>query len=117
MYDTVEKIDTSEWAPKNIINEDVIDITKIHNIHQINIIEGKTIKLPENVLRFNHYNINKKQIEWMKNYFKKDKFEFGRDTSMTKYKKLIDEKCSNKCSSKNNLIKYEKIDKSLCNKF
>ena len=33
-------------------------------------------------LRFNHYNINKKQIEWMKGFFKKDSFLNKKDNSM-----------------------------------
>ena len=117
LYDTIENIDTSTWAPKNIINTSVIDEKNILDIHRINITDGNTITLPENILRFNHYNVNKRQIEWMKGYFKRDNFQYGKDTSMSKYKKIIDEKCLNKCSNKSKLIQYDKIDKSLCHKF
>jgi hypothetical protein len=114
MFDTIEEIDTSEWAFKNIINNDYIDINNISNIHNINITNGKTIKLDEKILRFNHYNINKKQIEWMKTFFNQNNFKSGKDNSMSRYKNIIDNKCSNNCSDKNNFINYNKIDKTLC---
>ena len=114
IYDTIEEIDTSEWGYKNIINNDYIDINNIQHIHNINIIKGKTIKLDQQILRFNHYNINKKQIEWMKTFFNQNNFKSGKDNSMSRYKNIIDNKCSNNCSDKNNFINYAKIDKSLC---
>ena len=62
MHNTIENIDTTQWAPKNIINNKYLDTTKISTIHIIEVKEGKTITLPQNILRFNHYNINNKQI-------------------------------------------------------
>jgi hypothetical protein len=118
MVNTIENINTNEWAYKNIINNSAIDVNNISTIHEIGIKSGKIEKLSQDILRFNHYNINFKQKEWMKNYYKKDTFESGVDNSMSRYKTIIDEKCGNKCSDNNNLINYDKIDNNnLCYTF
>ena len=51
----------------------------------------------------------------MKNNFKRDNdFETGKDDSILRYKDIIMNKCENKCSDKNELINYDKIDNNLC---
>ena len=43
-------------------------------------------------LRFNHYNVNKKQIEWMKGFYNKssgDDFTYGNDNSSLIYSDTI----------------------------
>jgi hypothetical protein len=115
MHNTIENIDTTHWAPKNIVNNKYLDTTKISTIHVIEVKEGKTLTLPQNILRFNHYNINNKQINWMKTYFNRNTdFESGMDNSMSRYKNIIDTKCGDKCSDKNKLINYSKINNELC---
>ncbi len=115
MVNTIENIDTSSWGPKNIIDNSKINIDNIVNIHIINVKEGNTETLPQHILRFNHYNINNKQIKWMKDFYKRtNDFESGIDKSMSRYKNMIDENCKDKCSDKNNMINYQKNNKELC---
>lgn len=67
-----------EWGPKNIIRcKDYISINYIHSIN----VKNKTIVPDKDILRFNHYNLNKKQIKWMKEeYYKNnDAFYFNLD--------------------------------------
>ena len=71
-------IDTSDWSPKNIVRcKDVYHVSYIHDIF----VKTETYTPDINILRFNHYNFNKKQSEWMKGYYKKDNnFEFVLDS-------------------------------------
>jgi hypothetical protein len=114
IVDTIEDINTSGWACKQIIKNSAIDINNIVNMHNINIISGEIITVPEDMFRFNHYNVNAKQLEWMKNYFSTDTFNFTTDNSLQRYKNIIYKECNNKCSNINNIINYNKIDSSLC---
>jgi len=86
--DCIENIDTSSWAPKNIIKNNSIKISDKQWIHNIQT-SGKSYLAPLNECRYNHYNLNKKQFNWMKGFYKKDKFDFGKDTSLSKYKTNI----------------------------
>ena len=80
-------------------------------MHIINITKGNTIQEDINVLRFNHYNVNKKQIEWMKEFFYMDKFDIGKDYTMSNRYKNI----SNMVSlQSNNMIDYNNISEDLC---
>lgn len=113
--DTIEEIDTSGWAPKNIVRNKSINIKDITgNIHHFcnKLLDGDTITIPIDTIRFNHYNVNKKQIEWMKGFYNKDNFVFGTDTTMNRYNSIINRMCNNMCSDKNNIINMELINKS-----
>lgn len=78
----------TEWGSKTIVR--VADYKDISNIHNI-IVSGETEVVDILDFRFNHYNLNKKQLEWMKSYYKrKDDFEInGIDTSMMRYANLF----------------------------
>lgn len=111
-------MDTSGWAPKIIIKNISTNIENISNIHSIENINGKTINAPLDILRFNHYNVNKKQINWMKDFYNKksiNEFEYGYDNSMSRYTNIINSKCNNKCSNKNKFINVNEINKDFNN--
>ena len=110
----IENIDTYSWANKVIIKNSDINLEKIESIHIIEMVRGKNIDVPPDVFRFNHYNVNKKQIDWMKDFYYKnsiDDFEYKQDTSMNRYTNTINNKCNNKCSKSTNFIKYDEITK------
>ena len=44
---------------------------KNNNIHNIKVTKGNVYNVPVNIAWFNHYNLNKKQLEWMKGFYKK----------------------------------------------
>ena len=112
IVDTIDNIDTTDWACKQIIKNDSIDIKNIVNMHNIGILNGKIETLEIDVLRFNHYNVNTKQIDWMKKFYKMNEFNFTTDNSLQKkYKDHINNICGNKCSD---MINYSKIGKELC---
>lgn len=68
-YDCINGIDTSAWAPKCIIHLDKYrDMEHMHAIYVTN----KTITEDINILRFNHYNVNDKLLEWMKGFYNTD---------------------------------------------
>jgi hypothetical protein len=98
-------INTDGWAIKTIIKNNKINISSMNfNIHTIPITTNNIKKINIDDFRFNHYNVNKKQINWMKAYYKKTDFDKGNDTSLLRYKNIIDNKCGNNCSDKNNFI-------------
>ncbi len=110
----IENLDTYGWATKVIIKNSDINLEKIENIHTIEIVRGKSIGVEPDIFRFNHYNVNKKQIDWMKDFYNKeniDEFDYKQDTSMNRYSNIIKEKCNNKCSKTNKFIKYDEIKK------
>ena len=115
---SIENIDTSGWAPKIIIKNNDTNILNISNIHSIENNSGKTFDVPMDILRFNHYNVNKKQINWMKNFYNKESvndFIHGTDNSMSRYINIINTKCNNKCSNKNEFININEINKEYNN--
>ena len=81
-------IDTTNWAPKNIVRcKDVVYVSYIHDI----IVKKETYTPDIHILRFNHYNFNKKQSAWMKGYYKRES-EFildSEDSGMKQYAHLF----------------------------
>jgi hypothetical protein len=77
----------TDWAPKNIVRcRDFLSLENIHVIYT----KKETIVPPTNILRFNHYNLNNKQLEWMKWYYNKNEFKIdGVDHGMCRYKDLF----------------------------
>ena len=103
-------IDTKGWAPKSLCkNSDLSDnnFGGNFNIHSIIVNNKKELLCSEDKLYFNHYNINKKQIEWMKTYFKKTSFKSGKNYDLSKFK---DELFDNK------ILKYRIFNKENVNK-
>ena len=79
----------TEWAPKNIIRcRDFIGLSNIHNINTKN----NTIVAGIDTLRFNHYNVNDKQLAWMKGFYNRSSpFTITDiDDGMKRYKNLFD---------------------------
>lgn len=75
-----------EWAPKNISRTShFIDIENIHSMT----FKAKTIYPDRDILRFNHYNINDKQLLFIKDFYKV-KYNINEiDDSMSRYKFLF----------------------------
>lgn len=100
------KVNTNGWGEKSICkNNDLSDENKggKFNIHNIKVINQKYLKLDDNVLYFNHYNLNNSQYNWMKNYFNKNIFESQKNNDLVKFKeKLYDE----------NILKYRSFNKN-----
>ena len=70
------------------------------------------------ILRFNHYNVNKKQIEWMQGFYNKSSsndFTYGYDDTIKRYSEIIKSKCNDKCSNKNEYINLNEINKEYDN--
>jgi hypothetical protein len=80
----------TEWGPKNIVRcKDFVTCQNIHDIKTRKI----TIVADETILRFNHYNVNEKQLSWMKTFYKtKTTFKInGTDDGMKRYKHLFNQ--------------------------
>ena len=102
--DTIANIDTTNWANKLIVKNKVVEHNINNNIHSINVIKGDTYNVPIDEGWFNHYNVNLKQIEWMKQNFNKDNFDFIKDDSMQKYKYNI---------NNNNFFNQDKLKENI----
>lgn len=99
------------FCNKKSKNDDT-NIENIANIHNILNINGKIIEAPLDTLRFNHYNINKKQIEWMKDFYNKQSindFTYGNDNTMKRYNNIVKIKCNNTCSNNTKFININDI--------
>jgi len=76
----------TEWAPKNIVR--CKDFESLENIHRINV-KNNIIVPDTDILRFNHYNLNEKQFNWMKSFYNRDFDIDGTDDGMVRYKDLF----------------------------
>jgi len=87
-YDCINKEIGFEWAPKNIIRTD--DFIDIQNIHTINV-KNEILYEKSNILRFNHYNVNNKQLEWMKQFYNSENNYYldAKDDGMKIYNHLF----------------------------
>ena len=76
-----------EWAPKNICRiSDFIDLENIHTMF----FKGKTVIPHSDIIRFNHYNTNDKQLKFIVDFYKV-KYEINDiDDGMSRYKFLFD---------------------------
>ncbi|WP_176954543.1 glycosyltransferase family 92 protein [Niabella drilacis] len=71
-------LDTSMWAPKHIIKHENFDTARVMNtwnIHHLPVICGYNTYCDATGknLRFNHYNTNAAQLEWMDSFYKSEK--------------------------------------------
>ena len=121
IYDITNSINinTDGWAPKNICkNSDLSkeQLDKSSPMHNITLKKEITFNASINDLYFNHYNVNKTQIDWMKGFFKKDSFITKKDNSLNNYKdKLYDfNLLSNRKYDKNY---FEILKREHCYKF
>lgn len=94
----INNINTSSWSPKRILKNNLLDVNNVTNIHILNTTKGKLYIFDTNILRFNHYNVNKKQIEWMKGFYKQETFDISTDNSLNRYANIL--------SNLNNYDKY-----------
>ena len=105
-------IDTRQWGFKCIIRNEKMT-RDAPNTHFLTISTKNIISIHEDDLRFNHYNVNLKQLDFMKGYFKKESFEYSKDNSILRYKEYIDKECKNNCSSNNKFINEEKLSNTI----
>lgn len=78
----------TEWGSKDIIRcSDFIDCNNIHRIRT----KHATVIADIDILRFNHYNVNNQQLQWMEGFYKsKTPFTMnGIDDGMKRYTSLI----------------------------
>lgn len=103
----IDGVNTKGWASKHIARNDVIDLDALiamkfgWNMHNIPMKRGIYFDADMEELRFNHYNSNKKLLDWMKGYYHAaEDFQLnGRDDGMKKYWNIIEEKCGKHCAS------------------
>lgn len=81
-YRCIDLYVESWWAPKNIFRpSDFINLTSMHHMD----FKNQTHMIGQNLLRFNHYNVNSKQLDWME-WSMKQKFTLnGIDDGMKRY--------------------------------
>jgi len=93
----------TNWGPKNIIRPNTFrSATNIHNI----LCMGKMVVVNRNIFRFNHYNVNEKQLEWMRSFYKKEFVINGIDEGMKRYSHILVKQVSEKNpSNKSNVTK------------
>ena len=105
IYDCVVNINTNTWGPKNIIKNSALAIKESDIMHTLSINSNNIINVQLDEFRFNHYNVNKKQIEWMRGFYNQDKFDYGIDNSMERYKNILTncEYCGNIMLNRNEL--------------
>jgi hypothetical protein len=101
-------VDTSMWGWKNIIRNDKIT-REGKNTHLIEISTKESMFCKMDDLRYNHFNVNKKQVDYMKSFFKINELNLHKDSSMLKYKEYMDKECKNKCGNYNKYINEEKL--------
>jgi Glycosyltransferase family 92 len=94
IYDCIDGIDTSAWAPKNIVHVDDLILGALESMHTMPV-RGGTVTAEPDAIRFNHYNVNPAQLQWMKGFygttaeFKID----ARDDGMKRYQQRLHDEC------------------------
>jgi len=88
--DIVININVDGWAYKCLYKNSALHPTEDDFfMHDIKMNSGNTYVCDLKELRFNHYNVNNTQINWMKGFLNKDSFEHGKDESMKKFNYLL----------------------------
>lgn len=94
IYEIIDsyELDTRNWACKWILDPKFIK--KINNIHDFEYSKPTLNQPNKNIIKFNHYNHNKSQEEWMINNITsdRDKIKLGliKRKDLSKYKILFD---------------------------
>jgi Glycosyl transferase family 2 len=94
IYDCIEEIDTSAWAPKNIVHVDDLILGALESMHSMPV-RGQTLTAETTAIRFNHYNVNRAQLQWMK-WFYQTTAEFridALDDGMKRYQQRLHKEC------------------------
>jgi len=94
IYDCIEGIDTSAWAPKNIVHVDDLMLESLGSMHVMPV-RGKTVAADTNAIRFNHYNVNPAQLQWMKRFYRTTaEFKINAcDDGMKRYQQRLHDDC------------------------
>ncbi len=94
IYDCIDNLNTENWAPKNIVRPDCVDIGGIRNIHSFSVRKGRWRVLDQSLLRLNHYNVNPTQLRWMEKFFERKGIEINSlDMGMKRYQDYIHTRC------------------------
>lgn len=88
-YECVNRQFGFDWAPKNIFR--CSDYKEINNIHFLYFLHD-TVEIDPSIFRFNHYNVNDKQIAWMNTVYQPGANFYldGVDNGMQRYAFLFD---------------------------
>jgi hypothetical protein len=91
----IDGIDTRNWAPKILLRTEAFDPKADFIVHGIPIMSGTTAYIDIDTLRFNHYNVNEKLLDWMKGFYKTEiPFKLNaKDTSMRRYREEVHDAC------------------------
>ncbi len=94
IYDCIEGVDTSAWAPKNIVHVDDLIPGALESMHSMPV-RGTTLTAETTAIRFNHYNVNPAQLQWMKGFYQTTaEFKLdGRDDGMKRYQQHLRDGC------------------------
>jgi Glycosyl transferase family 2 len=94
IYECIEGIDTSAWAPKNIVRVDSLDLLGVRGMH-IMPARGGTTTAKTDAIRFNHYNVNPAQLRWMRGFYRSTQdFEINAvDDGMKRYRQRLHDEC------------------------
>ena len=94
IYDCIDGIDTSAWAPKNIVHVDSLNLRALESMHNMPV-RGGTSTAETSAIRFNHYNVNPAQLVWMKRFYRTDaEFKIdARDEGMKRYQERLHDAC------------------------
>ena len=70
----IEGINTTRWAPKHLLKNSCFDLntSRWWNIHSLPIKNCYSLLADIKKLRFNHYNTNNYQFQWMKSFYNTD---------------------------------------------
>lgn len=93
--DCIDDIDTSGWGPKTILRSDAFDPDGAWNVHDIGVRRGRTCRLDPGRLRFNHYNVNSAQLQWMQAFYQNSApFALNaQDRGMRRYRRPLYRAC------------------------
>jgi hypothetical protein len=94
IYDCIDGIDTSNWAPKNLVRVDDLILGELAGMHHMPVRRG-TFPAGMGLIRFNHYNVNPAQLRWMKAFYRADDdFEINAsDGGMGRYREELHRRC------------------------
>lgn len=100
----------SQWAPKNIIKNNTIDLDNLTKIHYIPIKTKNIYNCNKDELFFFHFNISKFEYNWMKNFLKKDDFKRIKNNELNNFAISNNINLNTKFINKNEISKeFDKI--------
>jgi len=100
----------SQWAPKNIIKNNTIDLDNLTLIHYIPIKTKNIYNCNKDELFFFHFNISKYEYNWMKKFLKKDNFKRIKNNELNNFAISNNINMNTKFINKNKISKeFDKI--------